>query len=121
MDALHTVLRLSGGRFTDELAEALKRVADEVMATGNDGSVAVSLKITRPSNDPSIVINTSIKANLPKSPSLATMLFVDEEGFHAFDPRQAALPEFREVGGTESSVRDTEVEEADYREVSNDE
>ena len=122
MDEVTTVLRLAGGRFAPEIYEALRRVAEEVIATGNGGSVGVTLAVSRPTNDPSIIIKTAVKTNLPKSPELSSMLFLNEEGFHANDPRQAMLPgTVRETEATNYVDRETgEVTEGEYREVGKD-
>ena len=99
MDAHGIVSRLGQGYLIDDLAEALATVAAEVVATGKDGQVTVTLKVsTRQAGDEMVAISDTISRKPPaRAPRGAFMFALDGELYHQ-DPRQTQLP-FRAVSG----------------------
>src|ERR1044072_7132282 len=99
MDGLHVVERLGGGHLIDEIHAALLDVAEEVVATGKQGTVTVTIKVSHPKGaDPLLVVmDEEVKRAMPKPDPKGAMFYAADAQLHERDPRQADLPEFRIV------------------------
>ena len=94
MHRQEVVERLAGGHFIDLLVSNLERVTEEVLTTGNTGTVSVTLKVSTPDKqavDPLATVETSIKASPPKKDPVTTGFFYHDE---AFQLRPSAQQEF---------------------------
>jgi hypothetical protein len=97
MDALALLQRLGQGRLIAELADALVSVADEVVATGKDGAVTLTLKLsTREQGDVMVQVDEKIARKTPSRSSRGALLYAVHGELHAQDPRQTRM-NFREV------------------------
>lgn len=117
LDSHGVAARLGGGHFLENLQDALSRVTEEVLATGKQGQVTVTFKITKPNAaEPLITVNESIGTKLPASEPHGSMLYVDGGKFFARDPRQSVM-EFREVEPPDTSDRSVDEETGEVREA----
>lgn len=107
MDALSVMRQLGGGDVLPETAEKLVAVAQQVLASGEGGSVTVryAVKPLKQAGELTVVIETSISMSLPKASLSGAVLFVHGGEFHKSDPRQEPLPEFRVVEQTDGTVQ----------------
>lgn len=103
MDPLATLQRLANGRLIDELCEALRVTAEEVVTTGKPGTVTVTLKVSKAPTDLMVIVEETIARSAPKKDPRGAFFFAFEgDLFHA-DPRQAEL-DFRTVDTTTGEV-----------------
>ncbi len=110
MDILAVLQRLGSGRMMEELHEALLATASEVVATGKQGTVTVSLKVsTRQIGDPLVVVDAVISRSVPKRAPKGAFFWAVDGALHQEDPRQLRM-EFRTVD-TEGQVRDVNTPE----------
>jgi len=93
MDKGEALGRLGGGHFQDILADALVKVSEEVVATGKEGSVTVTLKVTKPKGaaDNMVTVQDSIRLTLPRRESLGAYFYLGNGAFHQNDPRQLQM------------------------------
>jgi len=112
MDALQVANKLGAGHLLDEMHASLLRVAEDVVATGRDGRVTVTLIVKKPQGpDNVVVVQEAVTTSLPKSLPQGAMYFVDDGQFHERDPRQVEM-ELRVLDGGESELRDVGEEES---------
>ena len=98
MNSREVLERLSAGRFTENLYDAIVRVSEEVLRTGKVGGVSVNLKIQKAQgSDTLVTIQEVVGVSLPKPEGTGAFFFVHEKGLHSRDPRQPELPIVREV------------------------
>ena len=96
MHRQEVVERLAGGHFIDLLVSNLERVTQEVLTTGNAGTVTVTLKVSTPDKqaaDPLATVTTSIKASPPKKDPVTASFFYHEEAFQLRPSAQQEFPE----------------------------
>lgn len=98
MDALAIIMKLGQGHLLEDLADALQRTADEVVKTGQGGTVTLSLKVVALGEvgNPMVGIAESIGVALPKRKSKGSILYAHDGALHESDPRQVPM-EFRVV------------------------
>ena len=88
--------RLGNGQFNQRFHETLALVSDEVLATGKQGSVNITLKLSCPdasAQDPVINISPTVKPVLPPRQSAVTSLYHYEGDFHRSPKSQDRFPE----------------------------
>jgi hypothetical protein len=116
MDSLGILQRLGGGHLIDEIAAALVQTAEEVAETKRNGSVTISLKVTKSiGDDIAVIVTESIKRSSPLRGERGAMFMVHEGALHREDPRQIRM-ELRTVGG-QTELRATEDPGRDMREI----
>ena len=96
MDKQEMLQRLAGGHFTERLAEHLSRVAGEVLSTGRQGTVTVTLKVVTPDQgaiDPMVNISVSFRTALPVKDAVTTGFFYFDDEFHRSPPNQHTFPD----------------------------
>lgn len=89
------LMRLGGSAhdFPQELHEAISLTADEVLRTGESGTVTVTIKVSKAKNtDTVVIIEDAIKRTPPKEAGGGMMAFVNGGRFYRNDPRQEELP-----------------------------
>lgn len=92
LDALMVLQRLGQGHLLEELHEALNKVAEEVVETGNPGAVTITLKIlTQSQGNPMIIIAESVKRTPPASTPKGAAFFALDGELHKEDPRQIKM------------------------------
>jgi hypothetical protein len=119
MDALAIIMRLGGGRLLEELGDALQKVSDEVVETGQAGSITVKLAVKPLGRvgDVEVAIEETISVSPPKRPGHAVIFYAVDGALHLEDVRQSKLP-FRTVESSASAAaRDTEAAPLAAREV----
>lgn len=99
MDGINVLQKLGQGHLIDEMHAAILDVAEEVAATGKDGTVTVTLKISHPkrADKTVVVIDEEVKRTMPKSDPKGAMFYALDAELHERDPRQGDLPAFRVV------------------------
>lgn len=111
MDTLSVLQRLGSGRLLDELHEALKATAAEVVATGKPGVVALTLKVsTKSKGDVMIVIDEAIKRTSPVKDPRGAMFYAVYDDLWREDPRQEPMP-FRTVDTESGEIREVQPRE----------
>ena len=116
MDARSVIERLGGGHFMDALEEAMLRVSEDVLRTGNPGAVTVTLKITQAQPDePAVIVQEAIKRTMPSQKPRGAIYYAHEGSLHAKDPRQVEM-EFRVVDQATGEIKKT-TKTATVREV----
>lgn len=107
MDALGVVQRIGNGHLLDDLAEALAVVAEEVVATGKAGQVALVLKIAvQQQGDPMVIVSDQITKKPPKRDPRGVLLYAVEGGLYTRDPRQVEM-DFRAVATAPDEIRES--------------
>jgi hypothetical protein len=98
MDSLTILQRLGGGHFIDELAYHLTRVSEEVVTSGNKGTVTVAFSIAQAQrNEPTVIIDEKFSERPPSPETKGAMFYAVGDGMlHKEDPRQTRM-EFRVV------------------------
>lgn len=105
MDPLAILQRLGRGTVIPDLAEAISKASDEVVATGKPATVSLSLKITTQSvGDPMVRIEETIARSSPKKDAKGAFFFAVEGELHRDDPRQLEL-DLRSVDGGVGTAR----------------
>ena len=107
MDALGTISRLGGGHLLEELAEALQRTAEDVVETGQTGSVTLKLlvKAAQGIGNPMVSVEESLARSAPKRKPRGAFLYALGGELHARDPRQTEMV-FQVVDATTGEIRD---------------
>lgn len=117
MDALSTLQRLGGGTLIERLHEALVATAQEVVETGNPGTVTLTLRITtQEQGHPLVAIIETIGRSVPKRKPRGTFMYAVDGGLYREDPRQPEMPGLRSVD-TSREIREPEVREKVEREI----
>lgn len=107
MDALGIVQRIGNGELIEDLATALAAVAADVVESGKDGSVTLTLKVsTRHAGNELVTVEDSISRKPPKRAGRGAMLYALDGELYARDPRQTEM-QFRTVAGEAAEVRET--------------
>lgn len=113
MDPLAILLRLGGGQTLEDLATALVTTAEEVVATGKQGSVTLKLTLTnKHQGDVLLIIDEVISRASPKKDPRGAVFYAVDGGLYKEDPRQTPL-DFRTVDTATGEIRSvtTKVEE----------
>ncbi len=105
MDAYQVADKLGAGHLMNEMYGELLRVANEVVATGKDGKVTVSLTVKKNPGDISVTVLESVGSSLPKSQAFGALFFYHDGQFYERDPRQAEMRELRVVEEPEAESR----------------
>lgn len=118
MDALGTISRLGGGHLLDELAEALQRTAEDVVETGQAGSLTLTLvvKAAQGIGNPMVSVEETLARRAPKRKPHGAFLYALGGELHARDPRQVEM-HFTVVDATTGEIRDTDDTNAMVREA----
>lgn len=105
MDALGAIQKLGSGSLVQELYLALIDVADDVIRTGNNGAVTVTLTVEQAqAGQPTVIVKEAISRRPPKEPSRGAMFFSVDGQLHDRDPRQTVM-EFRALDSSEGELR----------------
>lgn len=84
--------RLGGGHTLGDIAEAVKKVGREVLATGKPGSVTLEIVLGRASQyEPMLVLAEAVKVKLPKQAPKSAWVYLVGDDLSARDPRQHEL------------------------------
>jgi hypothetical protein len=84
--------RLGGGHTLGDIAEAVKKVGKEVLATGKAGSVTIEIALGRASQyEPMLVMAETVKVKLPKQSPKSAWVYLVGDDLSARDPRQHEL------------------------------
>jgi hypothetical protein len=118
VNALAILQRLdSSGRFFQDLEEALKETAEEVVQTGKPGTVTISLKVSNQGQgEPWITIDQQVHRSVPKKAPKGAFFFALEGELYKDDPRQTQM-DFRTVESGGSEVREVETREKVERSI----
>lgn len=117
MDSLTTLTQLGSGKFIEELATHLAAVSQEVVRTGNRGSVAATLTIERFKDTLMVTVAAQVQPKPPSEKPLGAMFFAIDDELWRDDPRQIPLSfnvvdtetgEIRSVPGDAAEVRAAE-------------
>lgn len=111
MDSLTTLTQLGSGKFIDDLAAHLKAVSQEVVRTGNPGTVAATLKVERFKDTLMVTVAATVQPRPPAEKPLGAMFYAVDDELWRDDPRQARM-EFTVVDTATGEIRtiDDEVE-----------
>lgn len=116
MTPAENIGRIGQGTFLEQLDDALKRVAADVLRSGKKGSVSVTLEITQPQRGMmAVAIMESITLRPPKTAGLGTMAYLGDDGeLYQRDPRQEDLP-FRMIDTERGDARVIDPETGEIR------
>lgn len=118
MDALAVLMRLRGGRLLEEWIDALQVTADDVVQTGQAGSVTLKLTI-KPLGNPGeveIAIEDLLSKAPPKKKPHPVIFYAVDGVLHKEDPRQTRM-HFEMVETQRAAARETETASAATREA----
>lgn len=109
MDALGIVMRLGQGHLLEEFADALQRTAEDVVETGQAGTVTLKVKVspTGEVGNPMVAFLEELSRSAPKRKPRGAFLFAVDGALHKSDPRQTAM-DFRDVNHGAIDVRNAE-------------
>lgn len=80
------------GRISQSLASKLREVVKAVQATGQKGSISLTLKI-QPAGGMTVKVLPEVKTTVPEGEQETSIFFVTDEGdLSRSDPRQPQLP-----------------------------
>lgn len=109
MDQLSVLQRLGGGTLIERLHEALVQTAQEVVETGNPGTVTLAFKITtQEQGEPLVAILETIGRTPPKRSPRGTILYALGGELHREDPRQIKM-EFRSIDPKTGEIREPDI------------
>jgi hypothetical protein len=117
MDGLAILQKLGGGRLIDEMADALIKTADEVVATGKPGTVTITLKVSNKGiGDEFVMIEEQTARSSPKREPRGAYFYALDGQLYRDDPRQTRL-DFRTVDRETGEIRERPEVEPSIREV----
>jgi len=109
MDTMEALGRLGGGHFLEALHNAIIQVAESVKATGRDGAVVITLKVSKPRGaaDNMVVVAESIGLRMPQRDPMGAFYFLGGGRLNRDDPDQVQMDvsAAREVSDLGSDVR----------------
>jgi len=92
MTSARFIAKLGSGTAADELFGSFVKVADEVRATGNPGTVTLTLKVAIINQAQGLVgIEETIGVKLPMTKPLGALVYVDNGQAYTQDPNQATM------------------------------
>lgn len=100
----------------EDLADTLAAIAEEVIATGNNGKVTATFAVSK-GGDIAVIIQEEIKRSPPVKDARGAYFFAMDGQLHRDDPRQVRM-EFRTVDKTTGEVISVTDGAATTREVS---
>lgn len=91
-----TLRKLRRGRTHSELSRELQDLVQAVTTTGRQGTLTLTLKVSRSKATGMVEIDDTVKVKLPEPQRDASMFFADDDGnLHRSDPNQDELPGIR--------------------------